>query len=217
MLVGQKLKYVNLDRFEKAQKLSDSLLLLELSRVFYPVKHSSGNGVPLRSEVKESDFKTLFLDIGLVSTSLDVNSSTLRHSDDLTCVNNGAIAEQFIGQHLLYSRESYEKSELFYWNRQQKSSQSELDYLLSQNGQVIPVEVKAGKTGTLKSLQLFVSDKKLNLGLRFNQMPPSLTDVKSKDRKGCTVEFKLLSLPLYMVCQTRRLLSEIQLLSLCRP
>jgi len=46
-------------------------------------------------------------------------------------VNNGALAEQFVGRHLLYDGPSYEKPQLFFWNREQKSSSAEVDYLIA--------------------------------------------------------------------------------------
>ncbi len=112
-LVGGKLKYVNIDPGERSRELADSLHLLELARIFYRVRHSAGNGIPLAAEAKEKDFKPLFLDAGLVSTSLGLNLVKLEIADDLLMINNGAMAEQFIGQHLLYDRPAYEKPQLF--------------------------------------------------------------------------------------------------------
>ena len=207
-LIGNKLKYVRLDPEERSRELADSLHLLEMARVIYRVRHSAGNGVPLGAEAKERDFKPLFLDIGLVSTSLGLSLPGLEMMDDLLMVNNGALAEQFVGQHLLYSGPSYEKPQLFYWNREQKSSSAEVDFLIAHEDKVVPVEVKAGKTGTLKSLQVFVAEKKSPVVLRFNAMPPSCswqeTRVAGKDK----VPFLLVSLPLYLVGQARRLIAD---------
>jgi hypothetical protein len=162
--------------------------------------------VPLGAEAKERDFKPLFLDTGLVSTSLGLSLPGLEMVDDLLMVNSGALAEQFVGQHLLYDGPSYEKPQLFYWNREQKSASAEVDYLIANEDKVVPVEVKAGKTGTLKSLHVFVAEKKSPVALRFNAMPPSCsrqeTSVAGKDK----VPFLLVSLPLYLVGQARRLI-----------
>ncbi len=129
-------------------------------------------------------------------------------ADDLLIVNKGALAEQFIGQHLLYDGPGYEKPQLFYWNREQKSSNAEVDYLITHEDKVVPVEVKAAKTGTLKSLQVFVAEKKAPVALRFNAMPPSCsrqeTSIAGKDK----VPFMLISLPLYLVGQARRLIGD---------
>lgn len=207
-LIGNKLKYVQLDPEERSRELAENLHLLEMALVIYRVRHSAGNGVPLGAEAKERDFKPLFLDNGLVSTSLGLSLPGLEMADDLLMVNNGALAEQFIGQHLLYDGPSYEKPQLFYWNREQKSASAEVDYLITHEDRVVPVEVKAGTTGTLKSLQVFVAEKKSPVALRFNAMPPSCawqeTRVAGKDK----VPFLLISLPLYLIGQTRRLVAD---------
>ncbi len=207
-LVGNKLKYVNIDPDEKSRDLSSSLHLLELARIYYPVRHSAGNGVPLGAEAKDRDFKPLFLDIGLIATSLGLNLSDLNIHTDLLMINNGSMAEQFIGQHLMYRLQSYRRPELYYWNREKKSSQAEVDYLISYAGRVVPIEVKAGKTGSLKSLQVFVSEKKSPVAVRFNSMPPSCLKTQSSIAGKDIVSFSFISLPLYLVCQTERLLKE---------
>ena len=207
-LIGNKLKYVRLDPEERSRELSDSLHLLEMARVIYRVRHSAGNGVPLGAEAKERDFKPLFLDIGLVSTSLGLTLPGLEVVDDLLMVSNGALAEQFVGQHLLYDGPGYEKPQLFYWNREQKSSSAEVDYLITHEDKVVPVEVKAGTTGALKSLQVFVAEKKSPVALRFNAMPPSCSRQKTGVAGKDNVPFLLISLPLYLVGQAGSLIAE---------
>ena len=200
---------MRLDPDERSRELADTLQLLEMARVIYRVRHSAGNGVPLGAEVKERDFKPLFLDTGLVSTSLGLSLPSLEMVDDLLMVNNGALAEQFIGQHLLYDGPGYEKPQLFYWNREQKNSNAEVDYLIAHGGKVVPVEVKAGKTGTLKSLQVFVAEKQSRVALRFNAMPPSCSLQETLIAGKENIPFQLVSLPLYLVCQAQRLISDV--------
>lgn len=204
-IIGKKLKYVNIDPNEKSRDLASTLHLLELARIYYPIKHSAGNGVPLGAEAKDRDFKPLFLDTGLVATSLGLNLADLQIKE-LLMINNGAMAEQFIGQHLLYRQQSYKRPGLYYWNREKKSSQAEVDYLISSGSRVVPVEVKAGKTGSLKSLQVFISEKKAPLAVRFNSMVPSFFETQTSIAGKDNVGYSLISLPLYLVCQLERLL-----------
>lgn len=67
--VGQKLKYVNLDRDEKSVDLKATLHLLALAKVYTPIYHSGANGIPLRAESNEKMQKPLFLDVGLLATA----------------------------------------------------------------------------------------------------------------------------------------------------
>lgn len=204
-LIGRKLKYVHLNPDEKAKDLADTLHLLEMARIIYLVRHSAGNGLPLGAEVKDKVFKPLFLDVGLVSTSLGLSLLDVERIDELLVVHSGAVAEQFIGQHLLYGIPQYEKPQLYYWNREQKSSNAEVDYLLSVGSSVVPVEVKAGKTGTLKSLQVFVAEKKSPLALRFDAQPPSISQQHTAIAGKNRVDYRFVSLPLYFVCQAKRI------------
>jgi hypothetical protein len=55
---------------------------------------------------------------------------------------------------------------LFYWVRQAKNSLAEIDYLLSRDMKVLPLEVKSGVQGGMKSLWDFMRDKKLSQAIR---------------------------------------------------
>ncbi len=205
-LIGRKLKYTHIDREHKAAQLSKILDLLELARVIYRVKHSASNGIPLASETNDRVFKPLFLDTGLVSASLGLKLSDFHPDHRVMLVNQGALAEQFVGQHLLYSGEPYEKPQLFYWNREKRNSSAEVDYVISSGSKIIPIEVKSGKSGTLKSLHLFVEEKNRAFAIRFNADAPSVVDTQTVSSETPGQPFRLLSLPLYMVEQTKSLI-----------
>ncbi|MCA9430209.1 MAG: ATP-binding protein [Candidatus Omnitrophica bacterium] len=204
-LIGGKIKYSKIDPEERSRDLIQSLDQLEMARVLYRVHHSAGNGVPLGAEADDRDYKPLFLDIGLVSTSLGLDLVSQSRVEDLLMVNEGTLAEQFIGQHLLYRGPSYKRPELYYWNRKEKSSSAEVDYLVSIGHKVLPVEVKAGKSGRLKSLQVFVAEKKVPLAVRFNTRPPKLSSLETAVRTLENRPFLLLSLPLYLVGELDRM------------
>lgn len=208
-MVGRKFMYSQVDRTERAAALSQALERLCLARVASRICHSAAGGVPLGAEAKDSSFKVLFLDVGLLCRSCGLSLLDVQPGDDLMLVNAGAVAEQFIGQHLLHSGAPYEEPVLYCWMKQKKSSNAEVDYLLPMGTEVIPVEVKAGKTGTLKSLHLFLREKQRSLGLRFNADLPSLLEAKTSVAGGAQRPFRLLSLPLYLVGQSRRLLRHI--------
>ncbi len=203
--VGKKLKYVNLDRNEKSSDLKAALHLLALARVYIPVYHSSANGLPLRAESNEKMQKPLFLDVGLLTAACGLSYTEIVEADAVTLVNSGSVCEQFVGQHLLYARPYYEEPELFYWCREKSQASSEVDYLQTCRGMILPVEVKAGKTGTLKSMQVFIKEKNIKLGVRFNADLPSFhaATFSLPGQTGNT--FNLLSLPLYMVEELQRI------------
>jgi hypothetical protein len=129
----------------------------------------------------------------------------IQSADDVMMINSGQVCEQFVGQHLLYSGRYYEEPQLFCWLRQRGSANAEVDYLLSQGTNIIPVEVKAGKSGSLKSLHVFVSEKQRDFALRFYAGQPLLSDVRTSVSGMKPVDFCLLSLPFYFINQTKRL------------
>ncbi len=206
--VGQKIKFTNIDPNERSQKISKAMNLLELAKLVTRVTHTHANGIPLGSETNSRDFKTLFLDIGLLCRICRLDMTEILDTNDLLMVNSGSICEQFIGQHLLYNAPSYQQPELYCWIRQKAGTSSEVDYIIQHGANIIPVEVKAGTTGRLKSLHVFILEKHRNFALRFNADIPSITDTTTAVASHEPKPFRLLSLPLYMVGQTNRLIQD---------
>jgi len=200
LLIGEKFKYVNVDKNERSKDLSEGLDLLCMARVAHRVSHTSANGIPLGAEIDPKFFKVLFLDIGLVSSACGLSLPSVEKEFDLNLVNQGKLAEQLVGQHLLFDRPVYEPPELYYWTREQRNSSAEVDFLTSLGSEVIPVEVKSGKTGRLRSLHLFLAEKNRSLGIRFNSESPTLWQEN---------KVALLSLPFYLVGQWRRLARSV--------
>lgn len=199
-LISQKIKYSEINAEVKSTIVSQAIHQLSMAKIITQVYHSASNGVPLGAQLNEKIFKLIFLDVGLLSTQLDLSYLDLHKIEELTFVHEGVIAEQFIGQQLLYLRPSFEAPSLYYWQREKKSSNAQVDYVISQHQQVIPVEVKAGKMGSLKSLHLFMKEKNLNIGLRFSSHHPD-TIITPENRT-------VLSLPLYLVSEVRRLVQS---------
>ncbi|MGP8198228.1 MAG: ATP-binding protein [Limisphaerales bacterium] len=199
--VGRKIKFVNISREERSADVRRALELLALSRVVHPVVHTSANGLPLGAERDERHFKALFLDIGLVNRLCGLD---LVGAEDLITVNEGALAEQFVGQQLLCSAPAFEDPQLFYWAREARNANAEVDFVIGRNQEILPVEVKAGKTGTLRSTFQFLREKRRKRAVRFHTGSPALEEIKLPGEEGMTVQ--LVSLPLYAVGQLDRLL-----------
>ena len=208
-LVGRKFMFSQVDPEERSRELGAALQLLCLARVAHQVKHSHGNGVPLAAEVDDRTFKVLFLDVGLLCRACGLRVLDVEMAADVMLVNNGAVCEQAVGQHLLMSGAFYEEPALHCWMRDKPNSSAEVDYLIALGPHVIPVEVKAGATGRLKSLHLFLAEKTHRFGLRFNSDYPSLLTTSTLTSHGETKPVRLLSLPLYLLGQTRRLCATV--------
>lgn len=197
--LGKTIKYSALNRQVKSREIKECLDLLQKARLIYPVMHSHGNGLPLGAEADTSSFKLLFLDIGLALSLSGLKLEELGQVENFAMVNSGALAEQFIGQHLLYAQPGYAEPHLYYWNRPAKGSTAEVDFLIQKENRVLPVEVKAGATGRLRSLHMFVQEKNVDLALRFNTDLPSILSTSTAIAGKPSKPFTLISLPLYLV------------------
>ena len=204
-LVGRRFMYSQIDREERSRDLSEALRLLCLARVAHQVRHTHAGGLPLAAEADDRRFKALFLDVGLLCRSLGLSVADIEGPEDVLFVNQGALCEQFIGQHLAFSGPCYEEPALYCWMRQERNSNAEVDFVIPAGPEIVPVEVKAGTTGTLKSLHLFIREKARDFAMRFNSDKPSLCQARTGLATGPQRPFRLLSLPLYMVGQSQRL------------
>ena len=83
-------------------------------------------------------------------------------------------------------------------------SSAEIDYVLAHNNKVIPIEIKAGTTGSLKSLHFFMGEKNVDLAIRINSDYPSKVKVDIKNTVGKSVQYTLFSLPFYLLGQIHR-------------
>ena len=203
--IGKKIKYVNIDSLLRSDFIKSALKLLEMSRIVHLIKNTKAAGIPLEQGAGKKMLKPLFLDIGLANHILKLR---LIDIENLLITNEGSMAEQFIGQQLLSMGPEYLESDIYYWARETKNSAAELDFITEVDNQIIPIEVKAGKTGTLKSLHIYMAEKKLQRALRFNTDLPSLTSISTHlmiGGKVRDVNYDLISLPLYMVLESKRL------------
>ena len=206
--LGQKFVFSHVNRDVKIAQLKKTLDLLCKARLCYKVKATAANGLPLLAEVDNKRFKVGFIDVGLVSTFLGLRLDQLESVADINFVNQGALSEQVVGQLLRCIEPSYLEPNNFYWCREEKSSNAEVDYLLQHTNNIIPIEVKSGATGSMKSLQLFMHLKKRILAVRINSDVPSLASVNAKSYDGQPVHYQLLSMPFYLIEQMHRLLEN---------
>lgn len=190
-MVAQRFKYVNVDSNVQSRELKPALQALIDSGLVYMVHHTSASGLPLKTTINERKFKLLFVDVGLVGHASGMDIQTMM-DNHLILLNRGMLAEQFVGQELLAYSQSYEASHLYYWERESKNSTAEVDYVINVGPQIIPLEVKAGKIGRLKSLQMFLDEKKLPFGVRVSQ-------------HQFAFENRVLTIPLYMISELPRL------------
>jgi predicted AAA+ superfamily ATPase len=193
--IGGQFKYSKIDPDIRSRDLKRALEHLEWAGLIEYIYVSSASGIPLSAQIKHSQFKICFLDIGLLQRFLQIDPEVVM-KQDLILINRGAIAEQFVGQELAAYTDSSKRVQLFYWQREKKTSDAEIDYLITIDRHIIPIEVKAGAYGRLRSLQQFMLEKKSPLGIRISQNPLSF-------------ENNILSIPFYLIAELPRLCREL--------
>lgn len=148
------------------KQIKEALNLLIMAGIVIPVTHTSANGIPLGAEANPKKRKMLPLDTGLFQRLLGLNISDIILSDDFEAINKGAIAEIFVGLELKKSVSCYRQNELYLWKREEKNSNAEVDYLIQQGEDIIPIEVKSGNKGSMRSMHLFIEEKKPQHAIR---------------------------------------------------
>ena len=211
--IGEKFKYFRVSPDSHARDVRAALELLVKAQLIVKAFHTDGSGLPLGATVNEHIFKPYFLDCGLVNHMCGVTRISLEELQAMSFINSGKIAEQFIAQHLCSMNRASGFRTLTYWLREGRTANAEVDFLIQLDQSMVPVEVKAGKSGSLKSLLQFISQKKCNRAVRFDLNPPSLQRISHNLAQAVgtvKVEYDLLSLPLYLIEQLPRLFRQIK-------
>ncbi|MDD4442653.1 MAG: AAA family ATPase [Kiritimatiellae bacterium] len=181
--VGEQLKYTRLDETHTGPTNRKSFDLLTKARIIHKISACNPSGLPLGATANPQKFKAAFLDIGLMQRLCQVPIDTEIRQTDLLAIYRGKLAEQFVAQEMLATG----SGELFYWSRERRASNAEVDYLLVRNGRIYPVEVKSGAAGALRSLHLMLQT--------YPESPAGL--VLSSRCYSQLTEQKLIFLPLY--------------------
>jgi len=195
--IGRKIKYVNINQNANASQLKDALMRLEMSRVLHLVRSTHSAKVPITQFQDNDVFKSIFMDIGLAN---HLSKIKLNEIQNLITDFEGTLAEQFVGQELIANSQFFIEKKLNYWIREAKNSNAEIDYLEQIGNEIYPIEVKAGKRGTLKSLNVFLTEKNKNIGIRLNLDIPTVAKelpLNSNLPNAIEAKYTLFSLPIY--------------------
>lgn len=208
-----KFVYTKVGAEYKTAEVKKALELLILAGILHPVTHTDANGLPLGSEANSAYQKMLPLDTGLMLRLLNLS---LGNTSELTThiltasaadlANKGPMAELIVGLEMLHHMTPNMRHELFYWTRQAKNAQAEIDYISNHLQTIVPIEVKADRQGGMKSLWAFMRNKKLHHAIRcslenFGQF--SYTD------KEDNLEMRHVSIcPIYAIAQMEQIKNE---------
>ena len=185
-----------------SREMGEALRALQKALLLYIVYPETGYMLPLIPDLKKSP-RLHVLDTGLMNYFAGIQREIVS-TDDLNKVYQGTMIEHLVGQELLaFQHQSV--SALHFWVREKKTSVAEIDYVFPFEGQLIPVEVKSGSQGKLRSLHLFMDAAPHNIAVRFYAGEVSITKATTPAGK----QFNLLNLPYYAVSQMEKYLALI--------
>ncbi len=175
----------------RSREVGEALRILEramIIQLLYPV---TTHEFPLLPNKRKSP-RLQFLDAGLMTYFSGIQKSLLTVSD-LNAVYRGRITEHIVGQELSAADPKRKTSPLF-WVRKQRGAKAELDFVVPYQNLLVPIEVKSGKTGTLKSLHQYISMSRCPIAVRLCTHMPAVHQAKTPDG----IPFTLLDLPYYL-------------------
>ncbi len=152
---GEQIKYTTLDRAHTGVTNRRAFDLLRRAKLVHKIASSQPVGLPLGAHANEKTFKACLLDIGLMQNLCQLPIDQALREENLLGIYRGKLAEQFVAQELL----AWHSDPLFYWAREARGSNAEVDYLAVREGNIIPVEVKSGQGGSLRSLHMLLKER----------------------------------------------------------
>lgn len=129
------------------------------SGLIHKVKRINKPGIPLKAYLDNSAFKIYMHDVGLLGALSGLDKTSIIRGNAIFSEFKGAITEQFVLQQII-------KLNPYYWSAE--NSQGEIDFIVQQNGEIIPIEVKAEENLKAKSLKSFINKYKLNQSFRIS-------------------------------------------------
>ncbi len=177
--IGNQIIYTKLSERFTGPTIKKGVDLLKTARLIFKVPNVSVNNLPLTPSGKQ--FKLFYLDIGLFIRMAQIDHAHLVLKNDLSAIFKGTLAEQFVAQQFL----SY-GFEPKYWARTKPGASSEVDLVIQQDSKILPIEVKVGKTGSLKSLHyLLEHHSNLEKAIVYSTAKPGIQE-------------KIIYLPIYL-------------------
>lgn len=176
----------------KTREMSEAFRTLEKAlflRLMFPVTSTK---IPLTPDIRRSP-KLNILDTGLVNYAAGIQKEVFG-SQTLTDVYEGRIAEHIVGQELTVLLNSLVHN-IYFWTREKTDASAEIDFVYQFGNKVIPIEVKSGKTGKLRSIHEFIDRADHPYAVRIYS--GKLCVVKARTRNG--KNFNLLNLPFYLI------------------
>lgn len=164
LAVDERIKFQNFGNSNyRSREVSEAFRSLDDAKVIQLIYPTTNHDVPLKIDLKKSP-RLQFLDTGLINNELNIQAEMLA-MEDLSTAYKGAIVPHLIAQELMSLNVSRSIRPMF-WVREKKQSSAEVDIVVQFKAMVIPIEIKSGKEGKLRSLHNFIDSAPHPYGVR---------------------------------------------------
>jgi hypothetical protein len=192
LYIDKRIKFQNFGNSNyKSREVKEAILSLNDARIIQLIYPTTVLDLPIIGDYKKSP-RLQFLDTGLIINALQIQREMLGVKD-LSNLFKGAIIPHIITQELMSLNNLFYKKPNF-WVREKKQASSEVDLVYQYKNLVIPIEIKSGKTGTLKSLHQFVNRSNHPYAVRI--FAGEFHIEKTKTPEG--THYLLMNLPYYL-------------------
>ncbi len=202
--IGNKFVYSKVEGAYRAEEVKKALGLLCDAGIIKRVSHTAANGLPLGAETNDKFRKYIYLDSGLLLRILDMDLGSARQLTELIIagtaedlVNKGGLAEMVLGWELVKYNNPRSQHDLYYWENTDDGTRSEVDYIIARDMKVLPIECKAGTSGKMKSLHVFMRQKHLTEAIRCSL--ENFSQLENQDRQDENAIRRITINPLYAI------------------
>ncbi|RKN77975.1 ATP-binding protein [Ulvibacterium marinum] len=193
--LDQRIKFQNFGNSNyRSREVGEAMRNLDAAKIIQLIYPTTDIEPPIKPDIKKSP-RLQFLDTGLINYTLEIQAQLLG-MEDLSNAFKGAIIPHLITQEII-SLNTITNTKPNFWVREKKQSSSEVDLVYSYGDKVIPIEIKSGATGTLKSLHQFMERTDHPYALRIYEGEFNVQNSTTVDG----TPFLLMNLPYYLGTQ----------------
>ncbi len=189
---GQRIKFQGFGNSNyRSREMSEALRLLEKSLLIDIVYPTTSVELPATPNKRKAP-KLRFLDIGLTNYFANFQPNLIK-IEDLNSIYKGTITENIVAQELKALKD-FSNEKTSFWVRESKQASSEVDFVIPFQNMLVPIEVKSGRSGTLRSLHHFMDNTPHHFAIRLSPREVSVENLKTTKGKN----FKMLNIPYYL-------------------
>jgi predicted AAA+ superfamily ATPase len=190
--IDQRIKFQNFGQSNyRSREVGEAMRNLDAAKVIQLIYPTTDVDIPVKSDLRKSP-RLQFLDTGLVNYELGIQPEMLSYTD-LSNSYKGAIIPHLITQELISLNTRDDKKPNF-WIREKKQSSAEVDLVFTYRDMIIPIEIKSGKDGSLKSLHQFIEHSSHPFAIRMYAGEFNVLETKTP----AGTPYFLMNLPYYL-------------------